>query len=60
MSGLLFRASSAQKYLGLRVVYFKNFSRATFLFSGVLRWTIYISELSDRETNLMKKCSVIL
>ena len=42
---------------GLRVVCFKNFSKATFLFSGPLR---YIFEQSAHETNLMKKRSVTL
>ena len=36
------RASPAQKSQGLRVVYSKNFSRATFLFSGSLTWRINI------------------
>ena len=34
------RASPAQKSRGLRVVLSKNFSRATFLFSGLLSWSI--------------------
>ena len=38
------RASPAQasKSRGLRMVLSKNFSRATFLFSGSLSWSIYI------------------
>ena len=36
------RASPAQKSQGLRVVSSKNFSRATFLFSGSLSWRIAI------------------
>ena len=36
-----YRAFPAQKWRGLRMVYSKNFSRATFLFSWVFRWLIY-------------------
>ena len=45
------RASSAQKLQGLRVVCFKNFSRATFLFFGSLNWLIasYMSYLPVKQ-----------
>ena len=53
------RASPAQKSKSLRVVYSKKFSRATFLVSWVTYLLgRYVFELSTRETNLMKKCSV--
>ena len=46
------RASPAQKLPGLRVVCFKNLSRATFF--------VVTFELTARETNLMKKHSVLM
>ena len=39
------RASPAQKSRGLKVVYSKNFSRATFFFSGSLSWLMYIWDI---------------
>ena len=53
------RASPAQKLQGLRLVFSKNFSRATFF----VFWVTYIVgrcmfELNAGETNLMKKRSV--
>ena len=54
------RASIAQKSRGLRVVLFqKLFKGYIFCFLGHLVGR-YIFGLSTRETNLMKKCSVIL
>ena len=55
------RASPAQKSQGLRVVCSKNFSRATFfVFWSTQMVDICKFELSDLETNLMKKRSVNL
>ena len=54
------RASPAQKSKGLKVVYSKNFSRATlFVFWGTPLVDRYLSYLPD-ETNMGKKCSVSL
>ena len=52
------RASPAQKSQGLRVIYSKNFSRATFF----VFWGTHLVdlELFARETNLEKKRSVSL
>ena len=52
------RASPAQKSKGLRMVCFKNFSRATFFCFHVHSDGRCIFELSAHEKNLMKKRSV--
>ena len=41
-ANIMLRQSSAQKSQGLRVLCSKDFSRAKYFVSGLLRWSIYI------------------
>ena len=54
------RASPAQKLQGLRVVYSKNFSRATFLFLGTHLVDRFLSYLSVKLWEKRVVCSVTL